>query len=80
MDLQITVYISDNCKYCQRVLDMLNESNVRYEVKNVTQEKNFMKELQGQGIFGTPATYIHRNDHFILGLQTEKLKKVLNIK
>ncbi|MFD2043865.1 glutaredoxin family protein [Ornithinibacillus salinisoli] len=76
---QITVYISDDCIYCEKLIYKLHEWGIDYQLKNVSKQKAYMKQLQEQGIYGTPVTYSHQSDRYILGLQFGELKKELNI-
>ncbi|WP_188456854.1 glutaredoxin family protein [Virgibacillus oceani] len=73
----VLIYISSNCQRNNRLLDQLDEWDINYEKKNVTENPEYMKELQGKGIFGTPVTFIDGEP--ILGMQKSKLKHALGI-
>lgn len=77
MEHDVVIYVSDNNSYCKKVIDLVQEHDVSYKVKNVTQNKNYMKELQNNGIYGTPALFVKGEDHSILGYQREKIRTAL---
>lgn len=74
---QIIVYTSRNCAKCDQLLSKLSEWNVEYEEKNVSENREYFKELQSQKVYGTPATFV--DGEKILGFQERKLKRVLNL-
>ncbi|WP_042220389.1 glutaredoxin family protein [Oceanobacillus manasiensis] len=76
---KISVYISENNKDCDLVLQLLDKKSVPYEVKNVTKHPENMKDLQRQGIYGTPATFIGDEKNPILGFQEEKINLTLGV-
>ncbi len=75
----VWVYISEDNKDCERVLNLLDKKNVPYEVKNVTKHPENKKEMQKHGIYGTPATFIGDENNLILGYQEEKLNLMLGV-
>lgn len=68
------VYINN---HCTRLLDQLDEWNIDYKTKNVVEDPQYLKELQDEGFYGTPVTFI--NDNAILGYQKNKIKQKLGI-
>lgn len=77
---EITVYVSDNNLQCKRLLTHLDKWDISYEEKNVTKHSEYMKDLQEQGIFGTPATFIEGQGHAILGFQEKNINHALEIR
>ncbi|WP_217587364.1 glutaredoxin family protein [Lentibacillus saliphilus] len=77
MDKDVVVYVSSDCTASSTVLRQLDEWNVPYQKKNVSENQDTMKELQSMGIFGTPATFV--GNVTILGLQLNKLKRTLGV-
>ncbi|SET79806.1 thioredoxin reductase (NADPH) [Oceanobacillus limi] len=75
----VTVYISDNCAYCDKLIKTLNNWGIVFEQRNVSLNRDYMKELQEVGIYGTPVTYIRSTGQYILGLQINVMKKALAI-
>lgn len=75
----VTLYISDNSSYCNKVINLMKEHDVSFQVKNVTQNRKYMKELQNDGIYGTPALFIMGEEQFILGYQKARILKALHI-
>lgn len=79
-DEKVTIYISENCANCEKLISYLDHWDINYEIKNVTKDKTCMKELQDKGIYGTPATIIGKNnEQIVLGTQINKLKRLLGI-
>ncbi|MFA1822581.1 glutaredoxin family protein [Virgibacillus oceani] len=74
---KVVVYISEDSSKCNQLLFELDKLDVNYEIKNVTKNKDFMKELQNEGVYGTPATFIGNNNTPILGVQKNKIKQTL---
>src|SRR5690625_5496046 len=68
---KVVVYISEDSSKCDQLLFELDKLAVNYETKNVTNNKNFMNELQNEGVYGTPATFIGNNKNPILGRSEE---------
>ncbi len=77
-DKEVVVYISDNSRKCDQLLSELDKMEINYETKNVTKNKSYMKELQNQGVYGTPATFIDNDKSPILGLQKNKIIQALD--
>lgn len=73
----VIIYVSSNCSHCKKVLDQMDKWDVSYKIKNVTQNSNYMKDLQAQGIYGTPATFIEDQSKAILGFQKGEIKHAL---
>lgn len=74
-DQNIRVYVSNNCKESNELIHLLEELDVPYEQKNVTENKSYMRELQAQKIYATPVAIINNNK--VLGFQKNKLMDVL---
>lgn len=77
-NLSVIVYTSRNCNYCEKVIAKLYEWKVKYEERNISEDRSHFKELQRQSVYGTPAIFI--NGEKILGYQERKMKRMLGIK
>lgn len=75
-DRAVKVYVSNNCTESNKLIHFLHELDVDCEVKNITDNKDYLKELQEQHIYATPVVMI--NEHTILGFQKRKLEHELN--
>ncbi|SDK30834.1 glutaredoxin family protein [Sediminibacillus albus] len=73
----VVVYVSEDCSQCDKVLSHLENWEVEYTEKNISQNKQFIQELQHQKVYGTPAVFV--DDLKILGFQKNKLKQALGI-
>ena len=69
----LIVYVSDYCQTSDQLINYLNKHDVSYKIKNVTENIAYLKELQENGIYGTPAAYFVNEEQFILGFQKEKM-------
>lgn len=78
-DKNVVIYISENNSQCKKLMDEMDNWDVSYDTKNVTKNTDYMKELQEQGIYGTPATFIEDTKEVILGFQKSKLKYALGV-
>ncbi|WP_087974520.1 glutaredoxin family protein [Oceanobacillus rekensis] len=75
---KVTIYVSDNSVQCNKVIKLMNDYDISYKIKNVSEKNQHMKELQALDIYGTPATYID-NQAVILGYQKNKIKYALGM-
>lgn len=73
----VITYTSNDCRECIHLLEQLDKWQIAYETRNVTEDHEYMEELQEMGIFGTPVTFI--DDLQILGFQKSLLKYALGI-
>ncbi|MDC3417040.1 glutaredoxin family protein [Aquibacillus salsiterrae] len=73
----VVVYVSDDCKECEKVLSWLKEQDVPYIEKNTTQNRSYMRELQCKNVYGTPAIYV--DNQRILGFQRNRLMDALGL-
>ncbi|TQS76426.1 glutaredoxin family protein [Ornithinibacillus gellani] len=76
---EAVIFISNNCEKCDDLLEQLDAWNISYETKNVTDNREYMKELQDQGVYGTPATFVKNGSRVILGLQFNRIKQALGV-
>lgn len=74
---KVVVYVSEVNEPSKKVIELLNEYKITFDMKNVTVDKTYLQELQTKGIYGTPATEI--DGEFILGYQKNKLKYALGL-
>ncbi|QAS52457.1 glutaredoxin family protein [Halobacillus litoralis] len=74
----VIVYTSNHCSNCEKVKTQLGEWDVDFEERNVSDNREYFRELQGLRVYGTPATFIEEEK--ILGFQEQKMKRALGIK
>ncbi|MEQ6376694.1 glutaredoxin family protein [Bacillaceae bacterium S4-13-58] len=74
---QVTVYISDGCQDCKRVITFLENIGIEFKEKNITIEPSYKKELREEHIYGTPAIFV--GSEIILGFQPNKIRRVLQL-
>lgn len=73
----VVVYVSDDNLNCRKVLELVKEYEVSYKIKNITQNRDYMKEMQSNGIYGTPALFVKGERNSILGYQQERIRRAL---
>ncbi|MFC2947795.1 glutaredoxin family protein [Virgibacillus sediminis] len=78
-DKQVTIYVSEDNSQCNKLISQMDEWNVPYEIKNVSKNTKYMRELQDMGIYGTPATFINGNEGPVLGYQKNRIKNNLGL-
>ncbi|SHM63577.1 glutaredoxin family protein [Gracilibacillus kekensis] len=76
MKKTIKVYISENNKECDQLINYLNKYNVSFLTINVTENKDALYELQKENIYLTPAIIIDDKNH-IIGYHPESIDKHL---
>lgn len=73
----VVIYTSDGCQYCHAAKDYMDENNVKYTEKNISQDQEARKELMKKGHMGVPVTII--GDEEIVGFDQAKLKDALGL-
>ncbi|GEM02335.1 Glutaredoxin [Halolactibacillus halophilus] len=76
MENEVHVYVSDECDECDRMVDLLNKEAVDYELKNISSDKEHLRELQKQHVYATPALIVKGKK--VLGFQEQRIKQLLN--
>ncbi|QXE02221.1 glutaredoxin family protein [Terribacillus sp. DMT04] len=74
---RVDVYISDHCRQCDKVVQQLDEWNISYNVKNVTDSPALLKEMQAYSIYSTPLVLV--NGEKVHGFQKDRLQQVLGL-
>lgn len=74
----IVIYVSENNPDCKSVLHLMENLEVSYEVKNITKNSAYRREMQDLNIYGTPATFIG-DDTVILGAQIKTIQRELGM-
>ncbi|WP_100012775.1 glutaredoxin family protein [Lentibacillus sediminis] len=75
----VTIYTGNDNEQCIALLEQMDEWEIPYKEKNITDNEEYKKELQDQGIYGTPATFIEGYRQAILGFQKNKLEQSLGL-
>ncbi|MFD1067117.1 glutaredoxin family protein [Oceanobacillus locisalsi] len=74
---KVTLFFSEDNQASEKVKAFLDNNDVSYELKNVTHNKAYLKELQEMRIFGTPTLFI--DDKKIEGVQKNKIRYELGL-
>ncbi|MBA9043237.1 glutaredoxin [Bacillus aryabhattai] len=76
----VEIYSSDECIYCVNLKEWLDNKNIQYKEKNVSNKK-LLEDLKNLGGIGIPFTVIKNGDqtHKVAGLNYKKLQKYLEI-
>lgn len=77
--MQVTVYSTPTCPYCQMLKEFLKEHDVAFKEVNVAEDKEaakmIVKETKQMGI---PVTKI--GNEWVIGFDEEKLKELLHLR
>lgn len=73
----VEVFISDNCKQSEQVMDQLDKWNISYSVKNITNSPAVLKEMQAHSVYSTPLVLV--NGEKVHGFQKNKLQQMLGL-
>jgi glutaredoxin len=76
MENEVRVYVSDNCDECDQMVALLDKEEVVYELKNISRDKENLRELQKQHVYATPALIVKGKK--VLGFQEQRIKQLLN--
>lgn len=77
---KVIIYVSENCPTSEKLMAHLNQYHILFETKNVTENYQYLRELQEMGIFGTPVTHLVDQNQIILGFQINQLNDILRIR
>jgi glutaredoxin-like YruB-family protein len=73
------VYSTNECPWCVKVKDFLNQNKIEYEERNAQANPAYAQELFNKsGGYAVPVTDI--NGTIIIGFNVKKLKEALNLK
>lgn len=76
MDLNVTVYSTTNCGYCELMKNFLHEQNINYNVVNIQNNPEAAQFLMQQtGRLGAPQTSI--NGEWVLGYDPNTAIKII---
>lgn len=75
-DLDVTIYSTSNCGYCELMKNFLQEQNIEYKVINIQHNPDMAQYLMQQtGRLGAPQTSI--NGEWVLGYDPNTAMKVI---
>jgi len=75
-ELDVTVYSTTNCGYCELMKNFLREQNIKYKVINIQQNPDITQYLMQQtGRLGAPQTSI--NGEWVLGYDPNTAVKII---
>ncbi len=80
--MEVKVYSTPTCPWCDKVKDFLKENNVEFENINVSEDQEAADEMiEKSGQMGVPVISIKKNDkeHILVGFNEEKLREILEI-
>jgi thioredoxin reductase (NADPH) len=74
---KVIIYTSTGCGYCAQLKRWLDEHQVAYEERNVTENPAYFDELHARGIFTSPVAII--GDTPVVGYRPNKMKELLGV-
>lgn len=76
MELDVTVYSTTNCGYCELMKNFLKEQNIAFKVVNIHKNPTMAQFLMEKtGRLGAPQTCI--NDEWVLGYDPNNAMKII---
>ncbi|WP_246943339.1 glutaredoxin family protein [Bacillus pinisoli] len=78
MKNQVIVYSSNDCIECIYVKKTLEDYGIPFEVRNVSENEDYRKEVQKYGFLGVPVTVVE--GRAIKGLNHELLELLEDLK
>lgn len=83
--MQVIVYSTTNCPYCEMLKDYLKTKNIIFEEKKVDQDKQAQEQMieYSGGFLGVPFTVILKGDgnkETIIGFDKDKINDMLGIR
>ncbi|MFA9557278.1 glutaredoxin family protein [Evansella sp. AB-rgal1] len=76
MEKKVIIYTSEGCSYCSKVIEILQENNVSFEEKNISNNGLHFKEWKKKDVMGTPATFFDNNT-VVMGLDKNNLLRAI---
>jgi glutaredoxin-like YruB-family protein len=73
----VIVYSASWCPWCHKVKDFLDQHKIKYEVRDVDEQKFAEEVVKKSGQGGIPVTDI--DGTIVIGYDTKKLKELLKI-
>lgn len=77
MSKEVVVYTSNTCGYCKMVKEYLQENEVEYSEKNISDDQEARKKLISEGFMSVPIIYI--GDEVVKGFDKKKLSELLDL-
>lgn len=76
--MQVTIYSTPTCPYCEMAKDFLIEHNIPFEDVNVAANQERAQEMvEKSGQFGVPVIDI--NGQIVIGFDRPRIARLLNI-
>ena len=79
--MNVTVYSTTTCPYCNMLKDYLNESNISYVEKLIDQDEQAKEEMMqaSDGFLGVPFTVIEKDGvkNTVIGFDKHRIDQLL---
>lgn len=75
---KVLIYTSPTCAWCKKTKEFFQQNKVKYEERNIVEEKYAKEAIDKSGQMGVPVIEI--DGKIIVGYDEPALKKVLKIK
>lgn len=77
--MQVTIYSTPTCPYCQKAKEYFKENNIEYTEHNVAEDQDKAKEaVEKSGQMGVPVITV--DEEVIIGFDKDKLDQLLGLK
>lgn len=76
MKNQVVVYSTNDCIECTMVKQVLTQEGIPFEIRNISENKEYQKEVEKYGFLGVPVTVV--GNRAVKGF-TNELKELIEI-
>jgi len=76
MNKNVIVYTTNDCIECTMVKKVLTEEGILFEIRDISKDPSFQKEVEQYGYLGVPVTVLE--DRAVKGF-TNELKEIIDL-
>ncbi|MED3562983.1 glutaredoxin family protein [Bacillus xiapuensis] len=76
MDKKVIVYTTNDCIECTMVKQVLTQEEIRFEIRNISKNAEYQKEVEKFGFLGVPVTVFE--NRAVKGF-TNELKEIIEM-
>ncbi|OIK08610.1 NrdH-redoxin [Bacillus sp. MUM 116] len=76
MDKKVIVYTTNDCIECTMVKQVLTQEEIRFEIRNISKNTEYQKEVEKFGFLGVPVTVFE--NRAVKGF-TNELKEIIEM-
>lgn len=74
---RVIIYTQDGCSGCQAEKQFLTGRRVKFEERNIAEDREYIEDMKKLGSSATPTTVV--GDEVVIGFNRERLEELLNL-